>query len=317
MSVNPIIGRELTQRMRGARSYLAISIFVGILAIATYLIFETVVASNSRYDITTRTGAGRAVFEWTVLIMTALVGFFLPGFTAGAIAGERERQTLATLQVTLLRTRSILVGKVLSAVAFLLLLVVAATPVLAVSYVLGGITVREIFLALVAIVLFGVILAMVMVAVSSLTKRVQTATILAYGVAALVCLFGPLMYLVASILDGRTPDDEIAAPAWMLLLSPLMIIVDLATGNRTAGNGPLSQMRGYLAEAKARNDGSWWAWFPDPVDFVHVNEAMRTGRPLGPGPAAWVLSLGASALFAVVLLVLAARRLRTPADTER
>lgn len=315
--MNPIIGRELTQRMRGARSYVAISVFVGILAIATYLIFETVVANGSQWDITARTGAGRAVFEWTVLIMTALVGFFLPGFTAGAIAGERERQTLATLQVTLLRTRSILVGKVLSAVAFLLLLVVAAMPVLAVSYVLGGITVREIFLALAAVMLFGIVLAMVMVAVSSLTKRVQTATIMAYGVAALVCLAGPLMYLVGSILDGRTPDDEVAAPAWMLAISPLVIIIDLATGNRTAGRGPLSELRGALAEAKARNDGSWWAWFPDPVDFAHVDEATRTGRPIGPGPAAWVISLAVSLVIGLVLLALAGRRLRTPAETER
>ena len=54
-----------------------------------------------------------------MLMMVVLVLFFVPGLAAGAIAGERERQTLATLQVTLLRPRSILVGKIAAALAYL------------------------------------------------------------------------------------------------------------------------------------------------------------------------------------------------------
>ena len=107
--------------------------FVLLLTLTAFLVFEGSQAASSAFDIGARTRSGRLVFESVVLIMTVLVLFFVPALCAGAIAGERERQTLATLQVTLLRPRSILLGKVVAALAYLVLLIVAALPVLGVG----------------------------------------------------------------------------------------------------------------------------------------------------------------------------------------
>ena len=142
--MNPVIGRELTERMRGLRAFVALSIFVLLLTLTAFLVFEGSQAGQSSFDLAERTRAGRLVFESVVLVMTVLVLFFVPGVAAGAIAGERERQTLATLQVTLLRPRSIIAGKIVAALAYLVLLVVASLPVLAAAYVLGGIRVTDI-----------------------------------------------------------------------------------------------------------------------------------------------------------------------------
>jgi ABC-type transport system involved in multi-copper enzyme maturation permease subunit len=317
MLVNPVIGRELTERLRGFRAFLAISIFVWVLALAMFLVFEGNAGTSDAFDLSARTGVGRLVFETVILMMTVLVLFFVPGLTAGAIAGERERQTLATLQVTMLRTRSILFGKVAAALVFLLLMIVAALPVLAVSYLLGGIRIADIFMGVLAVFIVALLVATMVVAVSSFAKRVQTSTLLAYGFTALLSFIGPLVYGILLLLDNRTAADENAAPAWIATVNPFALVADLGSGNRASGDGPLAAIRELLAEIKARNDNSWWAWFPERVSFSDVDEARFAGRPLGAGPASWVLSTASLTLIAALLIVFAIRRLRTPAEVER
>jgi len=316
MNLNPVIGRELTERLRGFRAYLAVTVFVLALAVTMFLVFEASEGSASNFDLSARTGVGRLVFESVILIMTVLVLFFVPGLTAGAIAGERERQTLATLQVTLLRPRSIIAGKVVAALAYLLLLVVAALPVLAVSYLLGGIRLGDIALGVLSVATVAVLLATMVVAVSTFATRVQTATLLAYGFTAVLTVIGPLVWGIAAVLDQRS-SETVAPPAWLLTINPLALVADLGTGNRSGGDGPLTWIRQYLGEAKARNGGSWWAWFPEPVNWSRVDAASLAGRPLGGGPAAWVLSAISLSIVAAALSLLAVRRLRAPAETER
>jgi ABC-type transport system involved in multi-copper enzyme maturation permease subunit len=316
IAVNPVIGRELTERLRGFRSYLAVGLFVAALALTVFLVFEGSQTTISPYDLGSRTSAGRLVFESVILIMTVLVLFFVPALTAGAIAGERERQTLATLQVTMLRTRSILFGKIVSALVFLVLMIVAALPVLAVAYLLGGLRLLDVVIGVVAVIVVAVLVATMVVAVSSFAKRVQTATLLAYGFTAMVTLIGPLAYAIANVLKGDSPGAG-TAPAWIVTVSPVSLVADLGSGNRASGDGPLTFVRQWIGEAKARSDESWWAWFPETFDWDRLNQASAAGRPLGPGPAAWVLSAVALALVAAVLVVLALRHLRTPAQSER
>ena len=145
----------------------------------------------------------------------------------------------------------------------------------------------------------------------------QSATLLAYGFTALLSGIGPLVYGILAMLDNRSAADETAAPAWIATINPLVLVADLGSGNRASGQGPLSSIREMIAESKARNGSSWWAWFPERVNFAAVDEARFAGRPLGGGPAAWLLSTASLTVIAVVLLVLAVRRLRTPAETER
>ncbi len=313
--LNPVVTREITERLRGLRAFVALSAFVLLLTLTAFLVFEGSQAASSAFDIGARTRSGRLVFESVVLIMTVLVLFFVPALCAGAIAGERERQTLATLQVTLLRPRAILVGKVVAALAYLVLLIVAALPVLGVAYVLGGLRVVDIGRAVLAVALMALLLAAVVVAVSTFARRVQTATVLAYGVTALLVIAGPLAFTVGEVLDARSDGDHQAAPAALLAASPVVLVADLASGNVTEGDGPLSSIRTGLLDAKERNGGSWFALFPD-APGEGAGDVGDQRRPDG-GVPAWLLSSLVMAALAAALFLAAARRLRTPADTER
>ena len=47
-AVNPVVGRELTERLRGLRAFVALSIFVSVLALTAFLVFEGSGAATRR-----------------------------------------------------------------------------------------------------------------------------------------------------------------------------------------------------------------------------------------------------------------------------
>src|ERR671910_2823196 len=142
VTVNPVLRRELVERMRGRRTFVVLTIYLGVLAGILYLVYQanrgTTGSSFGAPVATQIASVGRGIFEWLLFFMLLLVLFLVPGQTSGAIAGERERQTLVPLQITLLRPVSLLLGKIGASLAFLLLLLVATVPLLSVSYLIGG-----------------------------------------------------------------------------------------------------------------------------------------------------------------------------------
>ncbi len=310
--MNPVLGREVRERMRTGRSFAAVTAFLLFLLLTVYLVYQgNSVVDVWNYNLARQTTLGRQLYEWVLLVMLLLILFFVPGITAGAIAGERERQTLLPLQVTLLRPHNILIGKILAAIAFLGLLIVASMPVLIVAYLLGGIGVFDTLKGLLVLLFVSLLVSAMVVAVSTFAKRVQSATLMSYAFVALLCIAGPLTYLTGSVVDAAKGSDQPNAPAMLLTLNPLALVAD-AVGSDTdsAGDAPFSVLRRGLVEAKAQSGSSWLSWFPDD-DFVAEFGLESTGFP------AWGLSTIFMASLAALMFWMATRRLRAPAETER
>ena len=79
------------------------------------------------------------MFGALVLVETLLVVFLAPAFTSGAISLEREKQTLDMLAATPISSLAIVVGKLLSALAYVFLLIAASIPLTAIVFVFGGV----------------------------------------------------------------------------------------------------------------------------------------------------------------------------------
>lgn len=315
--MNPVLGREVRERMRTGRAFVVIGIFLLILTLTAYLVYQGATTTGElEVDLGRQTRLGRDLYEWVLFVMLALVLFFVPGLTAGSIAGERERQTLLPLQVTLLRPRSIFFGKVLASMSFMLLLVFASLPVMMVAYLLGGIRPLDGLKGVGVVCLVAILLTLMVTSLSALTRRVQTATLIAYGFTALLVLLGPLLYFTMRVADGSSGNDVENPPAVLLALNPISIVGD-ATAEQYASNlgsntTPLGWARSEVAKAKSISDDSWFAWFPEDnfrAQFRIVND--REGFP------AWAVGTIGLALVAGLLSMLAIRRLRTPAEAER
>jgi ABC-type transport system involved in multi-copper enzyme maturation permease subunit len=74
-------------------------------------------------------------YSWT---LSAALFLFVPAVTAGAISGERERETYELLYNTLIRPSGIVIGKLVAATGFFLLLLVLTSPMVCILYLLGG-----------------------------------------------------------------------------------------------------------------------------------------------------------------------------------
>ena len=344
--LNPVLARELKERMRGRRAAVVLTLYLLLLTGVLYLAYRGHAGSDTgafEGPVATEVAAiGEAVFEWVLFFMLLLVLFLVPGLTSGAIAGERERQTLVPLQVTLLRPLSILIGKVGASIAFIVLLLVASMPLLAVAYLIGGVNIGEVSGALVAVLGVALGLACLTAACSAFLRRVQTATVLAYGLVLVMVIGTLVMYAAFSLVDRdqlRQPgQDRPGKP--ILLFNPLLAVADIVGGEEgSAASSPFDPMHTMIHEGEdetftvVEERGAVGGVIAPGVaatvrlepggEFVPIERGPL--EPIAPGPVVrrdegtpfWVTSFGVLTLLALVAMALGARRLRTPAKVER
>lgn len=308
---NPVLVREMGSRMRGRRAAILITFwlaFNGAVLSVAYLAAENIAEDRFGFSGFANTVAiSRGIFEWTLFAMLLLMVLIVPAQAAGAIAGERERQTLIPLQVTLLTPWRILIGKILASVVFLALLVVAAMPLLAVGYLVGGIGIADVVTGAGAVLAAGLLLAALCIAVSTFVRRVQSATVLCYALVLALSVGTVIAYGAYAVVDQSRGPDRADPPDALLLANPVAFVSDVV------GDFENEEL-------------------PSPFDglFSLVNErqelmvANEAGPGFGPmdvrrsgGVPFWAASLVMLTLTAVAALGLAARRLETPAETER
>ena len=91
---NPLLVKELRGRMRGARAFVVLTVYLLLLSCFTAIIYYAYSASarglGGGPDMAY---LGKTVFASVILIEIFMVTFITPAFSAGAISGERERKT--------------------------------------------------------------------------------------------------------------------------------------------------------------------------------------------------------------------------------
>jgi ABC-type transport system involved in multi-copper enzyme maturation permease subunit len=78
-------------------------------------------------------------FHTFIIVQFVVIVMLAPAFTAGAIAEEKEKGTLPDLLTTELSGREIILGKLVSRISHLVLLLLAGVPILSLLQLLGGV----------------------------------------------------------------------------------------------------------------------------------------------------------------------------------
>ena len=138
---------------------------------------------------------GRGIFIGLMLLQTLMIAVLAPAATAGAISSEREHQTLDLLAVTPISSLAIVLGKLVSALAWLFVLILASIPVTALVFVFGGVAPDDVLRGY--IVLFATVIGLGSVGIffSTLTRRTGASTGLTF-VATLALVVGSLFLWV-------------------------------------------------------------------------------------------------------------------------
>ncbi len=194
---NPVALKELRGRMRGARAFVVLSIYLLLMSGFVTLLYTVYsLSTSSVYNAPDRQLLGKFVFGAVVAVELMMVCFIAPAFTVGAISGERERQTYDLLRTTLLPARSLVLGKLLSALFYIFLLLLAALPLQSLAFLLGGVAPEEVLIAMLLLVATGFLFGAAGIFFSSLMRRTLGATVLTYAFALLANLGLPVLLVV-------------------------------------------------------------------------------------------------------------------------
>jgi ABC-2 type transport system permease protein len=187
---NPVTVKELRGRMRRGRVYIIISVYLllmsGLVGLA-YMGFSS--AANSVGNSGMVQSVGKSVFGIVVGVEMMMVCFVAPALTAGAISSERERQTFDLLQTTLLPARSLVTGKLISALFFLLLLLLVGLPLQSLASLFGGVSVEEVMVSFLLLAVSALAFSAIGLLVSSLMHSTLGSTVISY-VASIIVVFG-------------------------------------------------------------------------------------------------------------------------------
>lgn len=195
--MNPVMLKELRGRMRGVRAFVVLTVYLGLMSGFTALLYLVYTPVNRAMGSAAAGEVGRVLFMGVVGIELMLIIFIAPAFTAGAITGERERMTYDLLKTTLLPSPSFVIGKLESALSYVLLLLLAAIPLQSIAFLFGGVTEVELVLSFVILTVTAIALGTVGIFFSAIMERTLSASVRAYT-ATLVATFGaPLVLSIA------------------------------------------------------------------------------------------------------------------------
>lgn len=195
--INPVMLKELRGRMRGVRAFVVLTVYLGLMSGFLGLLYLIQVPINQATGSAAAGEIGRILFMGIVGIELMLIIFIAPAFTSGAITGERERMTYDLLRTTLLPSPSFVIGKLESALGYVLLLLLAAVPLQSIAFLFGGVSEQELILSFVILAVTAVALGTVGIFFSAIAPRTLTASVRAYTTT-LVATFGaPLVLTIA------------------------------------------------------------------------------------------------------------------------
>ncbi len=141
----PLLWRELTELSARKRTYVIRSVGAIVILSAVLVLLE---GASSRVQAGGMSagvfnvqlmGIGSVAFPQIVNVLFLAVELLMPAFTCGAIAMEKERNTLGTLFVTRLSPLTIVLEKLGSRLVPMLTILLLTFPVLAFVYSLGGV----------------------------------------------------------------------------------------------------------------------------------------------------------------------------------
>lgn len=242
MRTNPVYKREMVVSARSFRLAMTLLLFNGIIALVVLLSMYSTLAqvrltAEMQYTSFLDLYLFVAVLEFIMLIV------IMPALTAGSISGERERQTLDLMLTTKMKPSEIVWGKLMASFSTMLLLIISSFPLIAMVFVYGGVTMRDLGLLLLCYVAASLFTGSIGVVCSSLCRKSTTATVASYGFLAMIVLGTYGVNQVVRYLDGLQGASFFKISGnlfYLLLINPastfLLTLTELLGYDQTVGS---------------------------------------------------------------------------------
>ncbi|HEV7302278.1 MAG TPA: ABC transporter permease [Tepidisphaeraceae bacterium] len=179
--MNPVLRKDLLNLLRLPRVAAIQIAFVAVLAFMVLTSWPQggvlAVAAQGRDDLLLGIVIGQLV----------LLTLFVPGIAATAISGERDGNTFEMLYASRLSAGQIVIGKILSAISFPVLLIIAGLPFVALLVWRGDVNVENLLYSYIILIVAAIFLAMVSLTVSAFSRQTSNALVISYVAVLVLC----------------------------------------------------------------------------------------------------------------------------------
>ena len=205
---NPVLMKEMKLRFRSFKSFSGLLFYLAVLTIcvAGFIAINSV-SGNGGYFLPEMS---YILFITLSVVQMGLVMFITPGVTAGVISSEREKQTLNMLLTTTQSSTQIILGKLSSSIAFIVLMLFAGLPLYSIVFLFGGVSPSELFLTFLYYLLTLIAIGSIGVFFSTVTKRTIVSMIATYGTMIFLGAVSAFLFLV-SIQVGHMYQTNVVA----------------------------------------------------------------------------------------------------------
>ena len=264
--------QEFRLRIRAGRWKFLLGAWFLVLALLTVLLRVAAGTVESLSD------KGIIVFGGLVVVVLGLSMLVVPSLAAQSVNGDRERGTLAALQVTRLTPADIVLGKFTAAWGTALLFLLLTVPLALFAATQGGVSVGRLGSVLVVLALLLGCVCAVALCLSALLSRTTTSGLLAYLAVAVLTIgtlitFGLATALTAERYDVTYPsvqcDTEAGFNEYYGQSGPPAPDAPLPAGCT-------SDQQTYQT-SRARTDRTWFLLSPNP--FVILADAAPARPP--------------------------------------
>ncbi len=287
MHINPILNIEMKRHARSLKCcwvFFGINLLLGIIFLVSYF---SIVGGKTYMNM----GHYHYMVQSYVIMAYALFAalcLVLPGIAGAAITREREKNTLDMLLSTQLAPFKIVCGKLWVSLWLLCLILISALPMLSIIMALGVVSIFDLMKLALSLIFVGVFIGSISIFCSAMCRASNRAVLCSYAIV-LICTVGTIALprVMTFLLDFRMAElqsatyTDIGAWIYVLLLNPLVGFFGILS--RQVGNGnEVLEICSLMGDYEN--------------DFV-VNHL-------------WECSIVLQMLLAVLLLYIAAKRLR-------
>lgn len=186
---NPVLQRELLVNLRMHRAFALLFAYVALMGAVVWVAWPQ--AERVNFE---NTAEAKRLFDMFVLGQFVLVSMMAPSFAAGSITGEKERKTYEMLLASPLQPSAVLMGKLLTSLCYLGLLIFSSLPIVMICLPLGGVSFYEVLAAYFVLILAAGTFGMISTACSSYFQRTSASLAVSYLLILPLALMGVLIW---------------------------------------------------------------------------------------------------------------------------
>lgn len=236
---NPVLQRELVVNLRMTRGFLLLFAYIAGLGLLVYAAWP----AEQTLDLA-RPEEAKKLVNLFFLGQYLLVSLMAPSFAAGAITGEKERDSYEMLLASPLRPGAIVLGKLAASLTPLAELMICSLPIVMLCLPLGGVSPYEVFAAYLAMISSVALSGMISLWASSYFTRTSASLVVSYLLILPLAMAGVLLWqALAQLGDVRLvvittvvplACASVGALLWVDVCRRLLRPPDLGSGGQQA-----------------------------------------------------------------------------------